>query len=430
MLTEILGKSEFIFELILAETILAASFERKPHFPLRYTAGCIFSLIFSLSGILNIHSMWGSIPVVLFTFILSLCMMRFCYAEDFWKLMFAGVAAFITQSIISSLFFIGTTAFGINGSFYPELLLYIIIILIAIPVLYFTFRPKLRHEEGVSVDSRTLTLLVFAAGIIDTVFKFYMIDHGLGVEAGGIFIIWKSFSMLACIFILCVQFGILNRNTLTAQNAQLEQLVYMQQKQFENTRENIELINIKCHDLKHWLLKLNLSDQNDLQRETEMINNALTIYDSTIHTGNSVLDIILTEKKLRCEYNHINMTCIADGICLDTLSTGEICSLFGNIIDNAIEAVSQNQDETKRTISLTVRSVGNLLSIHEENYYTGHLSISENKIETTKQDKSSHGFGLKSIQMIVRNHHGDLSINAKNGIFNINILLPLEHIPK
>ena len=79
--------------------------------------------------------MWGSIPVVLFTFILSLCMMRFCYAEDFWKLMFAGVAAFITQSIISSLFFIGTTAFGINGSFYPELLLYIIIILIAIPVL-------------------------------------------------------------------------------------------------------------------------------------------------------------------------------------------------------------------------------------------------------------------------------------------------------
>ena len=71
--------------------------------------------------------------------------------------------------------------------------------------------------------------------------------------------------------------------------------------------------------------------------------------------GNSVLDIILTEKKLRCEYNHINMTCIADGICLDTLSTGEICSLFGNIIDNAIEAVSQNQDETKRTISLTVR---------------------------------------------------------------------------
>lgn len=430
MVTEFLGKSEFVFELILAETILAMSFERESHFPLRYAVGCIFCLSISLSGILNTQSMWGSIPVVLFTFLLSLCMMRFCYAEDSWKLMFTGGAAFIIQSIISSLFFIGTTALGINGSFYQKLLLYIIIILIVIPVLYFAFRPKLRHEEGVSVDSRTLTLLVFAAGVIDTVFKFYMIDHGLGVEAGGIFIIWKSFSMLACIFILCVQFGILSRNTLTAQNAQLEQLLYMQQKQFENTCENIELINIKCHDLRHWILKLSLSDQNDLKKETEIINNALTIYDSTIHTGNSVLDTILTEKKLRCEYNHITMTCIADGARLDTLSTGEICSLFGNIIDNAIEAVSQNQDETKRTISLTVRSVGNLLSIHEENYYTGHLSISENKIETTKQDKSSHGFGLKSIQMIVRNHHGDLSINAKNGIFNINILLPLEHISK
>ena len=75
----------------------------------------------------------------------------------------------------------------------------------------------------------------------------------------------------------------------------------------------MELINIKCHDLKHWFQRLQACTGSAYEKEAKEIQKALTIYDSMFQTGNQILDTILTEKKLYCEYNKINMTCIAEG---------------------------------------------------------------------------------------------------------------------
>lgn len=106
----------------------------------------------------------------------------------------------------------------------------------------------------------------------------------------------------------------------------------------------MELINIKCHDLKHWFQRLQGLSGSAYEKEAKEIQKALTIYDSMFQTGNQILDTILTEKKLYCEYNKINMTCIAEGEKLDFLSESEICSLFGNIVDNAVTAVSHLEE--------------------------------------------------------------------------------------
>lgn len=79
----------------------------------------------------------------------------------------------------------------------------------------------------------------------------------------------------------------------------------------------MELINIKCHDLKHWFQRLQGLSGSAYEKEAKEIQKALTIYDSMFQTGNQILDTILTEKKLYCEYNKINMTCIAEGEKLD-----------------------------------------------------------------------------------------------------------------
>ena len=253
-----------------------------------------------------------------------------------------------------------------------------------------------------------------------------MVDNMLGIESKEIFLAWKSFSMVACLLLLAVQFGTLKRNSISAQKQQLENLLYQKQQQYELSRKNMELINIKCHDLKHWFKRIQGLSGSAYEKEAQEMQEALTIYDSMFQTGNQVLDTILTEKKLYCEYNKINMTCIAEGEKLDFLSESEICSLFGNIVDNAVTAVSHLKDEEKRTINILVRMRGNFLSIHEENYFEGELRASADGFETTKKDKEHHGFGLKSIRMITENHHGDMSVTAENGVFNINILIPLK----
>ena len=124
------------------------------------------------------------------------------------------------------------------------------------------------------------------------------------------------------------------------------------------------------------------------------------------------------------------MTCIAEGEKLDFLSESELCSLFGNIVDNAVTAVSHLEEEEKRTINILVRTGEISCPFMRKIIMRENEKKSGDGFETTKKDKEHHGFGLKSIKMITENHHGNMSVTAEDGVFNINILIPLPSMEK
>ena len=64
-------------------------------------------------------------------------------------------------------------------------------------------------------------------------------------------------------------------------------------------------------------------------------------YEAQNKTGNEVLDTILTSKSLYCQQHGITLTCVADGAALDFMDTMDLCSLFGNALDNAIEGTAK-----------------------------------------------------------------------------------------
>lgn len=422
---DIIWKNELTFEMLLFSFIMCRHFVKKNLFWLRAIIAsgiCFFGSVLSVSCT---RSMWESIPGVIIIFLLSMLTMVFCYENPVREIFFTSVAAYIIQIILYSVFILLQTFLNISEGI-TFIVLYVVLLLIAVYLVLYFMEKKLEKMEHITVQPGLLLLLLLTAGMLDTVFKFYMVDNMLGVESKEIFLAWKSFSMVACLLLLAVQFGTLKRNSISAQKQQLEDLLYRKQQQYELSRKNMELINIKCHDLKHWFKRLQGLSGSAYEKEAQEIQKALAIYDSMFQTGNQVLDTILTEKKLYCEYNKINMTCIAEGEKLYFLSESEICSLFGNIVDNAVTAVSHLKDEEKRTINILVRTRGNFLSIHEENYFEGELKESEEGFETTKKDREHHGFGLKSIRMIAEIHHGNMSVTAENGVFNINILIPLE----
>ena len=437
---EIVWKCELTFELLLFSFLMCRNFARKPLFWIRAAAGsgiCLFgTLLFvillqflPIKDVSNTKTMWESIPGIIIMFLLSMLTMVFCYENSVREIFFVSVAAYSTQIILYSVFILLQTFLNINDGI-AFILLYVVLLAVAVYMVLHFMEKRIDETEHVTVHPGFLLLLLVTAGLIDTVFKFYMVDHMLGVETKEIFAAWKIFSMVACLLLLMVQFGTLKRNSISAQKQQLEDLLYQKQQQYELSRKNMELINIKCHDLKHWFKRLQSLSGSAYEKEAKEIQKALAIYDSMFQTGNKILDTILTEKKLYCEYNKINMTCIAEGEKLDFLSESELCSLFGNIVDNAVTAVSHLEEEEKRTINILVRTRGNFLSIHEENYYEGELKKSGDGFETTKKDKEHHGFGLKSIKMITENHHGNMSVTAEDGVFNINILIPLPSMEK
>jgi sensor histidine kinase regulating citrate/malate metabolism len=203
----------------------------------------------------------------------------------------------------------------------------------------------------------------------------------------------------------------------------MEHLLHLQKEQLEFSKQNIDIINIKCHDMKYQISRLGEKISEEEKKELEK---AITIYDSSLKTGNETLDVILAEKSLICEKNNIKFDCMADGQKLSFMSASDIYSLFGNAIDNAIEGVSTITDLEKRIITLTVKESFGMVYVRIENFFSGTLVFENELPVSTKSNKEYHGFGLKSIKMLIDKYNGTFTINTSNEIFKLNMLFPLK----
>ncbi len=208
-----------------------------------------------------------------------------------------------------------------------------------------------------------------------------------------------------------------------AEKEVLEQVAKESFKQYELLKENMEIINIKCHDLRK---QLRLYKQNDINNDDnfkDMVN-AINIYDCAMKTGNEALDVILSEAAIRCQKNKIKLSCLADGKTLSFMSLPDIYSLFGNAVDNAIEYLLK-VSEDKRFIRLQLKRRGVFMLVHIENYFEDKLEMENGLPKSSKNDEYNHGFGIKSMIRIVDKYSGNLKINTSNNLFYIDICIPL-----
>ncbi len=228
------------------------------------------------------------------------------------------------------------------------------------------------------------------------------------------------YNILSCIFIFYLQSSLVDMKKIKQDLFVVSALLRQEREQYERTKENIELINLKCHDMKHQISRSVAAKGEYVKDITDLIN----IYDTSVKTGNEDLDVILTEKSLKCHREQITFTCIADGAKLEFMDVTDIYGLFGNLIDNAMEAVQKLADESRKIIELHVHMQMNMLAVNLQNCYDGEIAFGKNGLpETTKDNKEYHGLGMKSVQMIVDKYDGDMALSANNGVFNVKILL-------
>ena len=149
------------------------------------------------------------------------------------------------------------------------------------------------------------------------------------------------------------------------------------------------------------------------------------LFRSNQHTGNDVLDTILSDKQLYCSQHQITLTIVADGARLDFIETMDICSIFGNALDNAIEGVEKLADPQQRLIRVAVYTQNVFLIIRVENYCTAQLSVVDGEYRTTKHDKDMHGYGIKSIRYTAEKYGGSVSADCSDNWFHLSVLLPL-----
>lgn len=206
---------------------------------------------------------------------------------------------------------------------------------------------------------------------------------------------------------------------------ELQRILNLKKEYFEMMKENIELVNLRCHDISQHLDQFSENGMGLINESAiQQVKKDIRIYDSFVKTGNEPLDVVLTEKSLHCEKMGIRITCMADGEKLNFMNAIDIYFVFGNIIQNAIEAVEKLENIEQRIISLTVKKKEELLLIQSENYYNSPVIIRDDLPVTTKSDMTAHGLGMKSIRMILQKYDGEMSIHTENEIFLLNIVIP------
>lgn len=308
----------------------------------------------------------------------------------------------------------------------PEDVQTVVRILIAIVVFAASYQLLIRHFLcQVGDDYRdnqillNLALIVIGTDVVLSTLGIHFVAQSNSTEP---MIIINLFSVLCSFLVLIISMCTIRMKAVEKEKVIVEQLLRSERSQYHRDNAVIDAINIKCHDLKHQIAMIESKlDQQELQD----IRNAIHIYDNSIKTGNAALDVVLCNKMLVCTGQQINLTCIADGSLISFLREADIYSLFSNILDNAIDSVGHLEDVERRLITLTIRREHNFVFIHQENYFDGELTFVDGLPETSKDDKNYHGYGMLSIRTLVEKYNGDLQIKDSDGVYKLDIMLPL-----
>ena len=204
----------------------------------------------------------------------------------------------------------------------------------------------------------------------------------------------------------------------------LNLLYERQREQYQVARQNVQIINKRCHELKLQIAALRqmsgaASDPPDpeLKAHIDEAEKAAQLYDASRNTGNEVLDVVLTEKSLLCESRRIQLNAVTDGSCLGFFEASDLYALFANMLDHAIESAVQMPEPERRCIDLLVCTRQSFVVVNV---------ISPDRPPEAADTRATH-YAVKVTNRIVQKYKGTLTTESQNGFFAVKIIFPTIH---
>ena len=194
-----------------------------------------------------------------------------------------------------------------------------------------------------------------------------------------------------------------------------------QYDQYRNYQDSLDLIQMKYHDLKHQITALRAeSDAEKRKKWIDAMEEEVSAFENMSKTGNQVLDTILAAKIFHCRKNHIQITCVADGKLLDFIHVTDLCSIFGNALDNAVTACGRYDGE--RYITVASEKNQDMLLLTVDNSFDGMILKKEEKILSRKR-KDEAGIGIRSMQQICEKYNGISRFEAAESQFEASFMI-------
>lgn len=279
---------------------------------------------------------------------------------------------------------------------------------------YFTFVNHNKDLQSVQIKGWKFILLISVVWIIIYFVWEYAIDAGYSM-----LLVYRMIAAICCFALLNVLFMSDGMDKARLEQAVLGQMLSESQAHYESLSLSIESVNRKYHDLKYQLSALRESGNDDI---LDKLESDLSTYARAAKTGNIALDNTLSEKEWVCEHKQIELVYMLDGARLTFMEPLDVYVLFGNALDNAIECVQKYSDPACRFISLQMFANDELLKVRIENYCEEEVVFKDGFPQTSKTDKSMHGFGVKSIVHIAKKYGGNVVMYCQDKLFCMDIL--------
>ncbi len=445
LIQEDLWLSGFVFLLFLR------SCPRKAFFAAKLVGGLLVVIAFSAaqevlerqlprSVLVSLMSRWD---LILSLIIIALYMMVMFQCN--WNMMlFGSLAGLCAQEVMFGIWTIIKVLAPSLDTFWGEILICCVIGSAAAVALYYFLAVKITPRSLQMLQKRSLVpllllyllsliLINYSTNVVIFLNVFFdpirnalaSVQDGagrLGIENVRMSSIYSSLAGNA--MVLFALRNMLRYSESDLERQLLEQIREQDRKQFTHFRNNVDYINTKSHDLKHYLDLLQRNEKIP-QEELQRVSESILRLDSETDSGNETLDMILTDRRLVCAREGIELIFQTDGTRLEQLDTIDTFGIFCNVLDNAIGYVKELPPED-RSIRLGIRTIHNMVFIHQENPFVGELLMKDGLPVTTQSDETCHGFGLKSVQNTVKKRKGELIIRAENGRFELDICFPGE----
>lgn len=201
----------------------------------------------------------------------------------------------------------------------------------------------------------------------------------------------------------------------------------MEKAHFRDIQERDQDMRKFRHDIQGHLTTINgylmENNQDKLTQYLHTLTDAFSSATPKYRTGNTMIDSILNQKTELIESHQISLTLTDNLSDLNIYDDFDLCTIFSNAIENAIEACMQIPEASMRFIEIRLRSSEDILALEIANSVKERVKIKRNKIATNKSDKTNHGFGLVQIAQIVTNLSGELYLDCDDTTFKIMIRL-------
>ena len=386
-------------------------------------------IMFMVTWILTWFSGLGAfkMPII---FIVAFIVLQVSYKESIYQTVIAIEIWFICCIFLVEAFVYPVSKFIFNnmllvvidGQNILRWEVYVIAIAIRIVSLIIIYEVLKNFKYKIKANDCAVLSTVFMMGFAALMFSVYNV---LNLSKIPHILIFFSLTIFILIFLIVFLYS---KNTmfLREQEQKDKMQIAQLQQQFAYYQEKLkdeEKVRSVYHDMKNHLLVLQRQINSPETAEmVEKLQSQVAMYEDYEHTGNDILDIILKEKSETAREKHIALSVTADLNGVDFIEPLDVSTIFGNGLDNAIEA-SEKLPEEQRAILVKAGRVQNFFSVLIENSCLQNREYTKQR--TTKSDDFLHGFGISNMRKAAEKYDGQLTIKCGNEKFTLKILIPI-----